>query len=64
MPIEQVLVLLGHNNRYHIKVRNGRPVQRQSIPSQISNLNVVFTHQSLVLLSTNNRLDFEDGGGG
>ena len=25
MPIEQVQVLLGHKNRYHIKVRNGRP---------------------------------------
>ena len=61
MPIEQVQVLLGHNNRYHIKVRNGRPVQRQSIPPQISNLNVVFAHQSLVLLSTNDRLDIEDG---
>lgn len=61
MPIEQVQVLLGHKNRYHIKIRNGRPVQRQSIPPHISNLNVVFTRQSLVLLSTNDRFDIEDG---
>ena len=40
MPIEQVQVLLGHEkNRHHIKVRNGRPAQRQSIPPQIPNLN-------------------------
>lgn len=64
MPIEQVQVLLGHKNRYHIKVCNGRPAQRQSIPPQISNLDVVFSRQSLVLPSTNDRLDIEDGSGG